>query len=206
MNDNDVKNHKHQNNNNENKNADNKHFDSKKEKSHSNAGNNTKELIEKLAKLNDEIKSLNEKCESLSKEKDEIYNKMLLVKADSENYKKRVDKDKEDTIRLANRNIIVDLLPGLDSIDVALAAIVDESIKTGIEMIKSSFVTALDKWGLKPISPLGSEFDPLECEACLFEESSEVENETVSEILQVGYILNGKIIRPAKVKIKKPVS
>ena len=164
-----------------------------------------KEATLKIAELVAKVKELEEKCKSLEDEKTEAFNKMLLVKADSENYRKRLDKDKEETVRLANKGIVVDLLPGLDSIDVALSAIADEKIRQGIDMVKSTLLSALGKWGLQVISPIDKEFDPMECEACLFEEREGVDKEMVIEVLQAGYVLHGKVIRPAKVKIPKPI-
>ena len=164
-----------------------------------------KEATLRIAELSAKVKELEEKCKSLEEEKTEAFNKMLLVKADSENYRKRLDKDKEETVRLANKGIVVDLLPGLDSIDVALSAIADDKIRQGIEMVKSALLSALGKWGLQVISPIDKEFDPMECEACLFEEREGADKEIVIDVLQAGYALHGKVIRPAKVKIAKPI-
>ena len=164
-----------------------------------------KDATLKIAELVSKVKELEEKCKSLEDEKTDLFNKMLLVKADGENYRKRLEKDKEETVRLANKGIVSDLLPGLDSIDVALASISDEGIRQGIEMIRSSFLSSLGKWGLQMISPIDKEFDPMECEACMFEEREGIDKEIVIEVLQAGYLLHGKVVRPAKVKIAKPV-
>ena len=129
--------------------------------------------------------------------------KMLRAVADCENTKKRMQRDKEDAVSFANKEIIKDLIPCLDSFDAALSSSADESVKKGIELIKTSFLTVLKKWGIEEIDDVGKDYDPSRHEACLCEEGTEDENDKVVLTLQKGYALHSQVIRPAKVKILK---
>ena len=165
----------------------------------------TRHLIEKLASLKNEIQDLNEKLSQKDAEIKKLSDDMLLVRADAENYRKRADKDREEAVGFANKSIIIDLLPAVDSVDIALKSIEDVSVKEGVEMIRSSILNVLKKWGVEVIDILNKEFDPLCCEACLFEEREGGDVDLVVEILQDGYKLNGKVIRAAKVKVAKNI-
>lgn len=144
-------------------------------------------------------KKIKELEASLNEQKD----KMLRVVAECENTKKRLQRDKDDAVSFANKQIIKDLIPCLDSLDAALSSAADESVKKGIELIKVSFLTVLKKWGIEEIDDEGKDYDPSRHEACLFEEDEEEHNDRVVLTLQKGYALHGQVIRPSKVKILK---
>ena len=149
-------------------------------------------LSKKIAELEDEIKSLKE---------DE-----LRYRAETENYRKRLLKDKENAVRFANESLIKDLLDPLDNFSRALDA-ADKSedfkaLKDGISMVESQLMSILkNNWGLEVIDKSGVPFDPEEHEACLMEEVDGLDEDTVTMMLQKGYKLNGRVIRPAKVKV-----
>ena len=125
------------------------------------------------------------------------------VQADFENYKKRTEKDKEEFVKYACQNIVLDLLPILDTFELALKHTKDkEEFVKGIELVYSNFIDVLGKKGLEPINALSKEFDPVMHEALMQEKSKEKPG-TVIEEFQKGYMINNKVIRPTKVKVAR---
>lgn len=118
------------------------------------------------------------------------------LQAEFENYRKRTEREKEEWISKAAEGITASFLPVLDSFELALKHNKDE----GIKMIYSQLYSILEKEGLSKINAEG-EFNPELHEALMQEEGNE-DNKIIEE-LQRGYMLNGKVIRPSKVKISK---
>jgi len=152
-----------------------------------------KSEIENKDKL---IKELNHKTKELS-------NSLQHLQAEFENYKKRIDKENENFIKYSSQNLIIKLLPIIDSFESALKNHQDENkFLEGMKLVFSQFYSTLEKEGLKQINPLNEKFDPYKHEVMMHEKSDNLDN-TITEVLQKGYILNDKIIRHAKVKIIK---
>ena len=125
----------------------------------------------------------------------------LRLMADFQNYKKRVEKEKRDLYSYANEKIMGDLLTVMDNFERALEHDADETFKEGIEMIFKQLQDVLEKSGLAEIPALGEEFDPNVHSAVMTEETEDYESGKVSGVMQKGYTLNGKVIRPAMVKV-----
>ena len=125
----------------------------------------------------------------------------LRLMADFQNYKKRVEKEKRDLYSYANEKIMSDLLTVMDNFERALEHDADENFKEGIEMIFKQLQDVLEKSGLAEIPALGEEFDPNVHSAVMTEETEEYESGKVSGVMQKGYTLNGKVIRPSMVKV-----
>ena len=125
----------------------------------------------------------------------------LRLMADFQNYKKRVEKEKRDLYSYANEKIMGDLLTVMDNFERALEHDADETFKEGIEMIFKQLQDVLEKSGLAEIPALGEEFDPNVHSAVMTEETEEYESGKVSGVMQKGYTLNGKVIRPSMVKV-----
>lgn len=122
--------------------------------------------------------------------------------ADFENFRKRSEREKTDFFRYALAGTIKDLLPILDNFDRALehAAEGDEFHK-GVSLIYKQLFDVLQKHGLKPIEESGVRFDPNLHEAVVREEDASVPSHTVVSILQKGYFLDDRLLRPALVKV-----
>ncbi len=129
---------------------------------------------------------------------EELTSTLKQVQADFENYQKRTEKEQEKLCKSASKELIIELLPVLDSFELALK---DKQDK-GLEMLYSQLMGILEKKGLKQIEALDKKFDPYLHEA-LLQESSEKEEGIVLEELQKGYMLNDQIIRHTKVKVSK---
>ena len=125
----------------------------------------------------------------------------LRLMADFQNYKKRVEKEKRDLYSYANEKLMNELLAVVDNFERALDHDADEGFKEGIEMIFKQLQDVLEKSGLAEIPALGEEFDPNVHSAVMTEETEDYESGKVSGVMQKGYTLNGKVIRPAMVKV-----
>lgn len=143
-------------------------------------------------------KTKKEQEKALEEKEEEI----LRLKAEFENYRKHLDREKEAYTRTANEQLIVRLLEVMDNFERALPLIKDEKAIEGITLIYGQLRKVLEDSGLRRIEALGRRFDPYYHEALLREES-EKEDETIIEELQPGYMLRDKVIRHTKVKIAK---
>ena len=136
---------------------------------------------------------------------DEGEKKYLRLMADFQNYKRRMEKEKKDLYSYANERIMTELLEVMDNFERALQqnanSADDGGFVEGMEMILKQLTSVLEKEGLKEIEALGEEFDPNVHNAVMTEETEEYESGKVSGVMQKGYTLNGKVIRPSMVKV-----
>lgn len=141
------------------------------------------------------------KCQ---KEREEYLDGWKRAKAELLNYKKDEAKRFEQIIRLANEGLIKDLLVTLDSFDLGLAALEKEGLaQKGMYLIQSQLTDILKNHGLEVISvSVGQPFNPAIQEA-IVEVESDKPSGTVIEEVEKGYLLNGRVIRPARVKVSK---
>ena len=151
--------------------------------------------------VNEELEA---KLEEKETELEEITNRLLRLQADFNNYKNRSEKEKSDTIRYASEKLMIELLPILDNFERALVSESEEDgFYEGVKLIYTQILTALSNNGLSEIEALGQPFDPNIHHAVVMEESDEHDEQTVLEVLQKGYKLNDKTIRPSMVKVSK---
>lgn len=127
---------------------------------------------------------------------------ILRLRADFENYKKHLDKEKTTHITFANEELIKELLPVLDSLECAAKATKDEEAKKGLDCIHKQLLKVLGDHGVRRIDAVGKKMDPFLHEVMLKEDSDE-EEDVVTEELLPGYVLRDKVIRHSKVKIAK---
>lgn len=148
------------------------------------------------------LKKQVENLENILKEKNE---EILRRAADLDNYRKRLTKETEDKVRFANQAVVKDFLPVMDNIEMALQHAEEGSpLREGIELTIKSFKDVLSRHGVTEInSEIGTIFDPAVHEAIMMDNNAEYENNAVTLCVQKGYILNDRVIRPAKVKVNK---
>ncbi|MCK4589470.1 MAG: nucleotide exchange factor GrpE [Nanoarchaeota archaeon] len=133
----------------------------------------------------------------------ELTETLQRVQAEFENFKKQVDKRTPEMEKMAAKKIVAELLPVLDSFQLALKSKKNaKECIDGMELVYSQLFSILEKEGLKPIKAVGEKFDPYKHEALLKEESKEEEDMVIDE-MQKGYTLNGQVIRFSKVKLSK---
>ncbi|SHE48903.1 molecular chaperone GrpE [Ferrithrix thermotolerans DSM 19514] len=149
----------------------------------------------------DEALDIDIEFELLKKERDEFLEALQRLKADFDNFKKRVDKQRIDTVERANEDLIKKLLPALDTLELARSHVREGDVESPsyVEQVGTALMEILAKEGLEQISPLGSKFDPSEAEAVAHEEGEG--DQLVTEVLRVGYRWRGRVIRPAMVKV-----
>jgi len=150
-----------------------------------------------------------EKIEDLEAKLAEANDQYLRKAAEFENFRKRMNQEKQKAIDFANQSLLLDLITVIDDFERALKA--DESVasytslREGIGMIEKNLVSQLEnKWGLKRFDSAGEPFDPNRHEAIAMEKSAEIEDPVVAEDFIKGYLLKDRVIRPAKVKVVMP--
>ncbi len=163
------------------------------------------ELEKKELQIVDLQIELKKAKEAEEKAKDDLIRKV----AEVENFRKRLLRDKEESIQYANNQLINDLLQSLDDFDRAITASEAsrdfDKIHDGVVMVNDKLHSVLEKnWGLKKLECVGEEFDPSKHEAYMMEQSDEYDKEIVLMELGAGYTLHDRVIRPAKVKVGKP--
>lgn len=145
-----------------------------------------------------------EKKEEASAEEQESERYMRLM-AEFQNFKRRAAKEKSDIHAFANERLIGDLLPVMDNFERALETETEdiEGYAKGMQLIFEQMKTALEKAGLKEIDALGLDFDPNVHNAVMTDNTEEYENDKISKVLQKGYKLNDKVVRPSMVAVNK---
>ncbi|HEV7428416.1 MAG TPA: nucleotide exchange factor GrpE [Thermoanaerobaculia bacterium] len=133
---------------------------------------------------------------------DDFRDRYMRTLADFENFRKRSEREKADFQRYALGSVIRDLLPVLDNFDRALEhAEEGDEFHKGVSLIYKQLFDVLQRHGLKPITESGVRFDPNIHEAVVREEDPSVPSHTVSAVLQKGYFLHDRLLRPAMVKV-----
>lgn len=148
------------------------------------------------------------KEEAKADEKDaeaEESERYMRLMAEFQNFKRRAAREKSDIHAYANERIVSDLLPVLDNFERALNTETDEfeAYAKGMELIFEQLKTALEKAGVKEIEALGCDFDPNVHNAVMTDNTDDYENDKISKVLQKGYKLNDKVVRPSMVAVNK---
>jgi molecular chaperone GrpE len=138
----------------------------------------------------------------------EYWDQIMRLKAEIENNRKRAGRDVENAHKFALRNFAESLLPIVDSMEMAQqAAGADNaslsSIVEGTQLTMSMFVQVLENHGLKQIDPVGEQFDPEQHQAISMIEDENAESNSVISVMQKGFLLNDRLVRPAMVVVAK---
>lgn len=140
-------------------------------------------------------------------ERDSYYDKYVRAHAEFENAKKRMEKDKVDFLKYANESFIIDLLPIIDSLEMSEKHIKEakdfKAVQEGVDMIHVQIQKFLKDIGVEKIKTAGEKFDPHAHEAVETAANPDKEEGMILEELKPGYLFNGKLLRPASVKIVK---
>ena len=135
-------------------------------------------------------------------EEEALNAKYLRLMADFQNFRRRTEKEKNDIYAFANEKIVSELLNVIDNFERALAMAEEgDSFAEGIRLIFKQLQGVLEKSGVAEIEALGQDFDPNFHNAVMMEDSTEYESGKVTEVLQKGYMLNNKVVRPSMVKV-----
>jgi molecular chaperone GrpE len=126
------------------------------------------------------------------------------AQADLENFRKRAAREREQYVAQANERLVKELLPVLDDLERALAAGEEHGIEEGVRLVHRSLATLLERHGVKEIDTSGA-FDPHVHEA-LLSQPSEADEGSVIDVVQKGYTLGDRVVRPARVVVAAPQS
>lgn len=154
----------------------------------------------------DNVETLETKEE---KEEEDFKSKFLYLAAEMENMRRRFEREKEGLVKFGNEKVLSGLLDVVDNLDRTLDAISndeDEKVKnivTGIEMVRNQFLEVLKNNGLEEVKALGEEFDPNFHEAMAQQPAEGKKDQEVISVFQKGYVLNGRLLRAAKVIVAK---
>jgi molecular chaperone GrpE len=147
------------------------------------------------------------KLHEKEREAAENYDKYVRAVADLENYRKRAAREKADSIKYGNENLIKDILPLVDSMDRALQHADDygysEAFKKGLQLLQGQLQGCLEKHGVRQIECVNKAFDPHIHEAVLQVDSGNHKKDQVVQELEKGYLLHERLLRPAKVSVSK---
>jgi molecular chaperone GrpE len=163
------------------------------------------EVSPELTEQTAELELLKQSAEGAQKKAAEYYDQLLRLRAEFDNYRKRVEKEKVDARQWGKQDVIMPLLSLVDVFEQAMAQAESakdvKQVAVGLEFLHKNFSSFLKSEGLTPIDLVGKPFDPHLAEAV---EQVEVEGDEVGQVLgeiQRGYSFNGRIIRPARVRV-----
>jgi len=165
--------------------------------------NDIPEMKETITILKSEYEALKAKFD----EKDVFQDKYLRAHAEFENARRRMEKDKIDYARFANDSLILEFLPILDNLEMAEGHIKEakdfKAVQAGVDMIQVQIQRFLKDIGVERIKAAGEKFDPHVHEPIEIVETADADDGKVLAELKPGYRLNGRLLRPASVKIAK---
>ncbi len=136
----------------------------------------------------------------------EAREQMLRLRADFENAKKRLERDKADAVRFANEGLLLEVLHVVDDFDRAAASLADghdpEKVREGLRLAQDKLHKVLERHGVKPVESAGGTFDPALHEAVAVVETDDPASDgRIVDEIQRGYTLNGRLLRPSRVRI-----
>lgn len=167
--------------------------------------NHDAEMLEEELALNKAEEDLVEQIKAAQEKAEENWELLLRTKAEMENLRRRTQKDLENAHKYGIEKFVSELLPIMDSMDLGLAAedASAESLREGMELTVKMFQQMFEKFNITQVNPEGEKFDPELHQAMSMQPSDEVEPNTVIAVMQKGYLLNGRLVRPAMVMVSK---
>lgn len=159
--------------------------------------------------LTEQLERVTARLEELEAENSTLKDQYLRKQADFENYRKRMQREKQETATFANQQILLDLTSIIDDFERAIKSAEEsrdyDAFHNGVALIEKQLTGTLErKWGLTRFDSLGEEFDPQRHEAVTSEAVEGAEVATVLEEYQKGYLLGERVLRSAKVKVSTP--
>ena len=158
--------------------------------------------------VDDENQSLEEQLQQAQATIKDYWDQVVRMRAEVENNRKRAERDVENAHKYALKNFVDSLLPVIDSMEMGQTAAnaenaTLESIREGSELTMTMFTQVLERSGLEQINPLGEKFDPEKHQAISMVEVPDAKSNSVIEVMQKGFSLNDRLIRPAMVVVAK---
>lgn len=153
----------------------------------------------------DEQQDLAQKLDEAEQKIEQYWDKIVRMQAEAENVARRNERDVANAHKYALDKFIAELLPIVDSLELCIANETEESksVVEGVQMTLKMFYAAMDKFGVKQVNPVSEPFDPEFQQAISVQEDSDLPPGTVVSVLQKGYTLNNRLVRPALVVVSK---
>ena len=163
---------------------------------------------EPVASLADSVEVLRQELEGLRLKLAEAQDRALRVQADAENQRKRMARDVENAHKYGLERLVADLIPVVDSLELGVEATGTggpdlENLRQGMDLTLKKFIDTLARFGVTAINPQGEKFNPDRHEAVSAQALEGAEPNTIISVMQKGYELNGRLVRPAMVVIVK---
>lgn len=153
------------------------------------------------------VSSADGRIEEAEKKAADAQEQLLRLRADFDNSRKRLEREKLEAIKFANERLLGEILPIVDNLDRAMASLSEghdpEKVKQGLKLAQGEIHQILESHGVEVVKAEGEAFDPAKHEAVGVVERGDVEDGTVVQEIQRGYLLNGRLIRPSRVKISQ---
>lgn len=164
------------------------------------------ELEEGAVEIEAEENSLEKQLEDAKAQAADNLDQLMRTKAEMENIRRRSEKDVSNARKYALEKFAQELLPVIDSMEMGAAAAMDENaditkLREGTEMTLKMFESAIDKFGIKGVHPKGEAFNPEHHQAMTMIDSPEHEPNMIIDVMQKGYLLNERLVRPAMVVV-----
>ena len=152
------------------------------------------------------VESLQTKLTEAQAKADDNWDQLVRTKAEMENIRRRSERDLINAHKYALEKFAQELLPVIDSMEMGVAAAMDENadvskLREGTEMTLKMFETAIEKFGIKSVHPHGEAFNPDHHQAMTMIDSDEHEPNVIIDVMQKGYLLNERLVRPAMVVV-----
>ncbi|MCK5386013.1 MAG: nucleotide exchange factor GrpE [Gammaproteobacteria bacterium] len=152
------------------------------------------------------VESLQAKLAEVQEKADDNFDQLMRARAEMENIRRRSERELANAHKYALEKFAVELLPVIDSMEMGVAAAMDENadvskLREGTEMTLKMFETAIEKFGIKSVHPHGEAFNPEHHQAMTMIDSPEHEPNTIIDVMQKGYLLNERLVRPAMVVV-----
>ncbi|PWQ97235.1 nucleotide exchange factor GrpE [Leucothrix pacifica] len=150
------------------------------------------------------IAQLREKLEATEQKANENWDSFLRLQAEMDNQRKRSEKKVEDAHKFASQKFVEALLPVVDSLEMGMAAEGNiEQIREGMGLTMKQFESVMEKFNIETVNPMGEKFNPELHQAMAMQPNPEMENNTVMAVMQKGFTLSGRLVRPAMVMVVK---
>lgn len=158
----------------------------------------------------EEFDALQQDLDQALAKADEHWKLYLGAHAEMENLRKRAERDVQNAHKFALERFFNELLPARDSLELGLAATSNDAVdvarlREGVELTLRQLAAAMEKFGARELHPLGAKFNPNEHEAMAMTPTDQAAPNTVIQVLQKGYLLNDRLIRPAKVLVAQAI-
>ncbi len=159
--------------------------------------------------LSGELRAIKEEFEARARELADEKERFVRLQAEFDNFRRRTLKEKQESLQYGQQNLVKDLLAPVDNLERALGHVEQntdadlQSVLQGVELVRREFLAALGKHGVKSVDPAGQAFDPAYHEAMGQVPNSDLAPNSVVQVLQKGYMLQDRMLRPARVMVAR---